>query len=365
MKAIILAAGRGKRMRPLSDTTPKPLLEVHGKPLIEWHLEALARGGVREIVVNTAWLEEQIVATLGDGSRFGVAIAYSREGRDHGGALETAGGIAKALPLLGDAFWIVSADVWAPDFRFDAGAAARFVAERPARRASGWCRTRSFHPRGDFGLDADGLGLAEGTGPDGQRWTYANIALARAEMFAGIAPGTHAALAPLLYAGMRERRIGAEIYRGRWENVGTPEQLAALNAAPTLRRAVQRRRGGRAIASMRATTSGVSRGTTSTASRLARSWPTFDAPVMTVETRGFFSDPGDRQLADAGADLGGDRPRAWSTAAFFASSVRPLASQRMLSSAPRLPAGMPFRYLPVSRPLASGLQVVRPRPMSS
>ncbi len=89
----------------------------------------------------------------------------------------------------------------------------------------------SFHPRGDFGLDADGLGLAEGTGPDGQRWTYANIALARAEMFAAIAPGTHAALAPLLYAGMRERRIGAEVYRGRWENVGTPEQLAALNAA--------------------------------------------------------------------------------------------------------------------------------------
>ena len=90
----------------------------------------------------------------------------------------------------------------------------------------------TFHPRGDFGLDGDGLGLAEGTGPDGQRWTYANIALARAEMFAAIAPGTRAALAPLLDAGMRERRIGAEVYRGRWENVGTPEQLAALNAAP-------------------------------------------------------------------------------------------------------------------------------------
>ena len=128
MKAIILAAGRGKRMRPLSDSTPKPLLEVHGKRLIEWHLEALARAGVREVVVNTDWLEEQIVATLGDGSRYGVAITYSREGRDHGGALETAGGIAKALPLLGDAFWIVSADVWAPDFAFSAGAAARFVA---------------------------------------------------------------------------------------------------------------------------------------------------------------------------------------------------------------------------------------------
>ncbi|HEY2561022.1 MAG TPA: nucleotidyltransferase family protein [Caldimonas sp.] len=231
MKAIVLAAGRGKRMRPLSDACPKPLLEVHGKRLIEWHLEALARGGVREIVVNTDWLEEQIVATLGDGARWGVAITYSREGRDHGGALETAGGIAKAARFLGDAFWIVSADVWAPDFRFDAEAASRFVAS--GRLAHVWLVPNPvFHPNGDFGLDADGLGLADGTGPDGRRWTYANIALARAEMFAGIAPGSHAPLAPLLYAGMRERRVGAEIYRGRWENVGTPEQLAALIAAP-------------------------------------------------------------------------------------------------------------------------------------
>jgi MurNAc alpha-1-phosphate uridylyltransferase len=231
VKAIVLAAGRGKRMRPLSDACPKPLLEVHGKRLIEWHLEALARAGVREIVINTDWLEEQIVATLGDGARFGVRVHYSREGRDHGGALETAGGIAKALPLLGDAFWIVSADVWAPDFRFNADAAARFVAS--GRLAHLWLVPNpAFHPGGDFGLDADGLGLAEGAGPDGQRWTYANIALARAGMFAHIAPGTHAPLAPLLYAGMRERRIGAEVYRGRWDNVGTPEQLAALNAAP-------------------------------------------------------------------------------------------------------------------------------------
>jgi len=231
MKAIVLAAGRGQRMRPLSDTTPKPLLVVHGKPLIAWHLEALARGGVREVVVNTAWLEDAIVAALGDGSRYGVTIAYSMEGRDHGGALETAGGIAKALPLLGDAFWVVSADVFAPDFRFGAGRCEEFV-------ASGWLArlwlvpNPLFHPRGDFGLGADGLGLADAAGPDGQRWTYANIALLRAEMFSGIATGAHAPLAPLLYAGMRERRITAEVYRGRWDNVGTPEQLAALNAAP-------------------------------------------------------------------------------------------------------------------------------------
>jgi N-acetyl-alpha-D-muramate 1-phosphate uridylyltransferase len=186
---------------------------------------------VHEIVVNTAWLEEQIVATLGDGARFGVAITYSREGRDHGGALETAGGIAKALPLLGDVFWVVSADVWIPDFRFRTDTAERFIAS--GHLAHLWLVPNpSFHPGGDFGLDADGLGLADSAGPDGQRWTYANIALARAGMFAHIAAGSHAALAPLLCVGMRARRIGAEIYRGRWDNVGTPEQLAALNAAP-------------------------------------------------------------------------------------------------------------------------------------
>jgi N-acetyl-alpha-D-muramate 1-phosphate uridylyltransferase len=233
MKAIVLAAGRGLRMRPLSDTTPKPLLEVQGKPLIVWHLEALARAGVTEIVVNTAWLEGRIVEALGDGSRYGVAIAYSMEGRDHGGALETAGGIAKALPLLGDAFWVVSADVFAPDFRFSADRADEFMAGGRLGRL--WLVPNpQFHPRGDFGLGSDGLGVAD-VGPDGQRWTYANIALLRAEMFASVAAGTTAPLAPLLYAGMRERRIAAEMYRGRWENVGTPEQLAALNAAPLRR----------------------------------------------------------------------------------------------------------------------------------
>jgi MurNAc alpha-1-phosphate uridylyltransferase len=231
MKAILLAAGRGARMRPLSDATPKPLLHVHGKPLIEWHLEALAAGGVREVVINTAWLEEQIVAALSDGARFGLQLRYSLEGRDHGGALETAGGIAKALPLLGDVFWVVSADIWAPDFRYSRNTHDAFAAS--GRLGQLWLVPNPyFHPGGDFGLGADGLGLAEGTGPDGQRWTYANIALLRAEMFEDMAPGTTAKLAPLLYAGMRARRIGAEIWRGRWENVGTPEQLEALNARP-------------------------------------------------------------------------------------------------------------------------------------
>ena len=233
MKAIILAAGRGERMRPLSDRIPKPLLPVRGKPLIEWHLEALARDGVREVVINTAWLEDQIVAALGDGARWGLAIRYSLEGRDHGGALETAGGIAKALPHLVDAdndvFWVVSGDVFAPGFRFDAQHAERFAAS-PLMAHLWLVPNPAYHPGGDFGLDADGFGLADSPGPDGQRWTYANLALCRASVVAGIVPGTRAGLGLRLFDGMRQRAISAEIYRGEWENVGTPEQLALLNA---------------------------------------------------------------------------------------------------------------------------------------
>src|SRR5690606_38170858 len=127
LPALILAAGRGERMRPLTDHTPKPLLLVRGKPLIEWHLEALARDGVREVVINTAHLEEQFPTALGDGSRWGLRLRYSMEGRDHGGALETAGGMAKALPGLGDAFWVLAGDVFVPEFRFDPRAADTFM----------------------------------------------------------------------------------------------------------------------------------------------------------------------------------------------------------------------------------------------
>ena len=230
--AIILAAGRGQRMRPLTDQIPKPLLTVRGKPLIEWHIEALARSGVRRIVVNTAWLEDRIVAALGDGSRFGVRLQYSMEGRDHGGALETAGGIATALPWLvdgpDDAFWVVSGDIHAPDFVFDPAAVQRFCAS--GLDAHLWLVPNpAFHPRGDFGLDDAGLGLPDGPGPDGRTWTYANIALCRAALVDGVAPGTVRPLGPLLFDGMRRRRIGAEVYDGRWANVGTPEQLRMLN----------------------------------------------------------------------------------------------------------------------------------------
>jgi len=229
-RAMILAAGRGERMRPLTDSCPKPLLEVRGKPLIVWHLEALARAGHESVVINTAWLEDRILERLGDGSRWGLRIHYSLEGRDHGGALETAGGIAKAHHLLADAFWIVSADVHVPQFAFEEEALRRF--ERGGRLAHVWLVPNPpFHPEGDFGISAGGLGLADGVGPDGKRWTYANIALLRKELCSHVAPGEHAQLGPLLYAGMRSERISVETWAGEWHNLGTPQQLAALHSA--------------------------------------------------------------------------------------------------------------------------------------
>jgi N-acetyl-alpha-D-muramate 1-phosphate uridylyltransferase len=232
LKALILAAGRGQRMRPLTDHTPKPLLQVRGKPLIEWHLHALARDGVREVVINTAWLEEKIVSTLGDGSRFGLRIAYSQEQRDHGGALETAGGIAKALPWLvddeRDCFWLVSGDIFVPDFCFDPEQAQRFTASPQAAHL--WLVPNPvFHEKGDFGLDAQGFGLADSPGPDGKRWTYANLALCRATLCKHLEVGVPKALGPMLFEAMRAHQITAELYGGIWENVGTPAQLAGLN----------------------------------------------------------------------------------------------------------------------------------------
>jgi MurNAc alpha-1-phosphate uridylyltransferase len=223
MKALILAAGRGERMRPLSDHTPKPLLEVGGKKLIEWHLEALARAGVREVVINTAWLEEQFPAALGDGARQGVHITYSFEGRDHGGALETAGGIAKALPLLGDAFWVVSGDVFVPDFLFDAGQAQAFVASDALGRL--WLVDNApHHPKGDFGIDAQGLASRSAE----PKFTWASVGLFRAALFEDIPVGTKMALRPKLELALDQRRLRASKYGGRWTDVGSPERLASL-----------------------------------------------------------------------------------------------------------------------------------------
>lgn len=223
LRAIVLAAGRGERMRPLTDRTPKPLLVVRGRRLIEWHLLALAAGGVREVVVNTAWLGEQFPHVLGDGARYGLSIRYSEEGRDHGGALETAGGIAKALPWLGDAFWVVSGDVYTPGFRFDAEVGARFAAGTDLARL--WLVPNApHHPRGDFAV-VDGRARA---GPPPLR-TWASLGLFRAALFEGLAPGSRAALRPLLDAAIAADRIAAEAWDGPWTDVGTPERLAALN----------------------------------------------------------------------------------------------------------------------------------------
>ena len=230
MKALILAAGRGERMRPLSDRTPKPLLEVGGKALIEWHLEALARAGVREVVVNTAWLEEQFPAALGDGSRHGLRITYSFEGRDHGGALETAGGIAKALPSLADSpddvFWVVSGDVFVPDFRFDPDDARRFAAGDALGHL--WLVDNApHHPNGDFGITAQGLASRD-VAP---KFTWASIGLFRAALFQDIEVGTKMALRPKLESAIDQRRLRASKYGGRWTDVGTLERLAALRAS--------------------------------------------------------------------------------------------------------------------------------------
>lgn len=249
--AHLLAAGRGERMRPLTDTTPKPLLRVQGQPLLQWHLQALAQAGVRRVVINTAWLGEQIEAyctrSLGGPSglfgRLGpsdgrelLSISYSHEGRDFGRALETAGGIARALPLLGEMFWLAAGDVFAPDFVFDPAAVQAFAAS--THLAHLWLVPNPAHnPRGDFGLSADGLALNLHPDDPAPRYTYSTIALLRAQLFAlpwcdipaGNPEGIAAPLAPLLRRAMDAGRVGASLYTGRWTDVGTPERLAQLN----------------------------------------------------------------------------------------------------------------------------------------
>ncbi|MCV2370355.1 N-acetylmuramate alpha-1-phosphate uridylyltransferase MurU [Roseateles oligotrophus] len=228
MRAIILAAGRGERMRPLTDNCPKPLLCVRGKPLIEFHIEALAAAGVRDIVINTAWLSEQFPATLGDGSRFGLRLHFSDESGEPVGALETAGGIARALPLLGadggEAFWVVAGDVFLPDFRFPQMAAERFL--HSDLDAHLWLTHNSpHHPKGDFGISAEGLALADTASP---RYTWASVGLFRRRLFEAIAPGTKAALRPVLEDAIRRHKLSAELLNGRWLDVGTAERLASL-----------------------------------------------------------------------------------------------------------------------------------------
>ena len=271
---MLLAAGRGERMRPLTDSCPKPLLLVQGKPLMQWHLEALARGDCPQVVVNTAWLGEQIAQTFNghfdleplsakgeqlfiaeqlpgrlksalqvpQAAANRLAIAYSHEGRDFGGALETAGGIARALPLLSEVFWVLAGDVFTPGFEFAQEAVDRFMATD--KLAHLWLVPNPAHnPGGDFGLQATtsgnpalALNLPKDTAKP--RYTYSTIGLYRRALFeppwCDIAPGNpqgiKAPLAPLLRRAMDNQKVSAELYEGPWTDVGTPQRLAELNA---------------------------------------------------------------------------------------------------------------------------------------
>jgi N-acetyl-alpha-D-muramate 1-phosphate uridylyltransferase len=245
---MLLAAGRGERMRPLTDTTPKPLLQVQGKALLDWHMAALQRDGVRDVVVNTAWLGAQIPTHLdAQWPQHGMRLQYSHEQADFGHALETAGGIARALPFLGDAFWLAAGDVFAPDLVFDAAVAQAFAQSNDLAHI--WLVPNPAHNlQGDFGWveDAPGSGTGRavnlppaGTSRDMRpRWTYSTVALLKAALFQApyceIAPGNPqgqaAPLAVLLRQAMDAGRCGATLYTGRWTDVGTPERLAALNA---------------------------------------------------------------------------------------------------------------------------------------
>jgi MurNAc alpha-1-phosphate uridylyltransferase len=230
MKALIFAAGLGQRMRPLTDHTPKPLLPAGGRPLIAWHLEKLARLGVDEVVINTSWLAAQFPVALGDGSRWGLRIAYSDEGPT---PLETGGGMLHALRVLGDApFIAVNGDIWT-DFDFGllpqapAGEAHLVMVDNP-----------SHHPRGDFHLDPK-----DRLHPDGpQRLTFSGIGVYRPallERWRDVGGGTPGAarqppcfkLAPLLITAMADACVTGQRHDGRWTDVGTPERLQALDAA--------------------------------------------------------------------------------------------------------------------------------------
>ena len=216
MKAMILAAGRGERMRPLTDHTPKPLLKVGGKPLIAWHLERLAAAGFEEVVINHAHLGAQIEAALGDGSQLGMRIRYSPEKV----ALETAGGIANAMPLLGDApFLVVNGDVFT-DIDF---AALKLTSPDVAHLVM--VDNPPQHANGDFVLQHDRLS-AEGSG----KLTFSGVGIYAPSLFAGIARGEAAKLAPLLKDAMAQGLVSGSHHQGEWHDIGTPERLQALDS---------------------------------------------------------------------------------------------------------------------------------------
>lgn len=224
MRAMILAAGRGERMRPLTDHTPKPMLTAGGKPLIVWHLERLAAAGLRDVVVNHAWLGEQIVQGLGDGAQWGLRIRHSAEPA----ALETAGGVVQALPMLGDEpFLVINGDIWCDWDPARASAAARRLDDEAADAWLLLIDNPAHHPAGDFVLTPDGRASDEGS----SRLTFAGIGVYRPRLFEGMAAGQAAPLAPLLRQAMARRAVLASHHPGQWVDVGTPQRLAELDAA--------------------------------------------------------------------------------------------------------------------------------------
>ncbi len=230
MKAILLAAGRGQRMMPLTADCPKPLLKVRGRPLIVWHILNLVKAGVTEIVINHAWLGNLIEQTLGDGSQFDARIAYSPEKE----ALETAGGIANALHLLGDQpFIAVSADIYCPHFDFSHCLSTledndMWGNPHPAdRRDLAWLymvKNPQHHPQGDFAVHLTGM-----SNQGEPRYTYSGIGVYRPELFDAITPGESAKLVTLLRQCADRHQLGGEVISGIWADVGTPERLAELN----------------------------------------------------------------------------------------------------------------------------------------
>lgn len=228
MRAMILAAGRGERMRPLTDTTPKPLLIAGGKPLIVWHVERLVQAGITELIINHAWLGIQLERVLQDGRQFGAAITYSPEPR----ALETAGGIAKALDFFNDQpFLVVNSDIWCD---WDPSQAKRLGQLLQSERKLAWlllADNPSHHPAGDFLLDAAGL-VADRASPEGGTpLTFTGIGIYQPALFQSLDKKQPAPLAPLLRQAMLNKRVAGARHAGKWMDIGTPERLAALDQA--------------------------------------------------------------------------------------------------------------------------------------
>jgi len=226
---LVLAAGRGERMRPLTDTIPKPLLQVQGKSLLAWHLEALAKAGLTQVVINHAWLGEQIEASLGSGKQFGLQIFYSREES----ALETAGGICKALPLLraNDYFLVINGDVFTPQFPIQ-GLIQRVLELRSQDQLLAhlvMVPNPPQHPHGDFYLDQTMVRDDGYTGATGAKLTFSGIGIYHLTLFKGLISGQSAKLAPILRKAMADNRVSGEKYLGSWHDVGSPERLAELN----------------------------------------------------------------------------------------------------------------------------------------